>query len=599
MSIILCVIKKGGNMLKLLKNLQKRDLLFIIISTGFIVLQVWLELKIPEYMQTIVSLIISAENSMNEILHNGGLMLVCAVASAISSVIVGFFSARIATNLARRLRGKVFNKVIDFSSAEVKHFSTASLITRTTNDITQVQNILAMGLQLLIKAPVMAIWALCKIVSTNWQWTTATAVSVGIIFVFIVLIIIAVLPKFKKVQTLTDNLNRVTREELMGTRVVRAFNAEQYQSDKFEKANDDITKTHLFIVNFMSFLEPVMMLVMSGLPLAIYLIGAWLIHGEANILTQTEIFSQMTTFSTYAIQVVMSFVMLVMIFIMLPRAQVSAKRILEVLETKSTIVDGKGSDTPIKKGEVQFVNVGFKYPDAEEYVLHDISFKAERGQTVAFIGSTGSGKSTLINLVPRLYDATEGQVIVDGVNVKDYKISDLNNIVGYIAQKPILFSGTVNSNVKFGEVDGKKVPDENVDYALDISQSKFVYELENQKDARIDQGGKNVSGGQKQRLAIARALARKPEILIFDDSFSALDYKTDKLLREAIKEKAEGTTCLIVAQRIGTIKNADKIIVLDSGKIVGEGTHDELMESCEVYKEIALSQLSKEELENA
>ena len=599
MSIILCVIKKGGNMLKLLKNLQKRDLLFIIISTGFIVLQVWLELKIPEYMQTIVSLIISAENSMNEILHNGGLMLVCAVASAISSVIVGFFSARIATNLARRLRGKVFNKVIDFSSAEVKHFSTASLITRTTNDITQVQNILAIGLQLLIKAPVMAIWALCKIVSTNWQWTTATAVSVGIIFVFIVVIIIAVLPKFKKVQTLTDNLNRVTREELTGTRVVRAFNAEQYQADKFEKANDDITKTHLFTVNFMSFLEPVMMLVMSGLPLAIYLIGAWLIHGEANILTQTEIFSQMTTFSTYAIQVVMSFVMLVMIFIMLPRAQVSAKRILEVLETKSTIVDGKGSDTPIKKGEVQFVNVGFKYPDAEEYVLHDISFKAERGQTVAFIGSTGSGKSTLINLVPRLYDATEGQVIVDGVNVKDYKISDLNNIVGYIAQKPILFSGTVNSNVKFGEVDGKKVPDENVDYALDISQSKFVYELENQKDARIDQGGKNVSGGQKQRLAIARALARKPEILIFDDSFSALDYKTDKLLREAIKEKAEGTTCLIVAQRIGTIKNADKIIVLDSGKIVGEGTHDELMESCEVYKEIALSQLSKEELENA
>ena len=599
MSIILCVIKKGGNMLKLLKNLQKRDLLFIIISTGFIVLQVWLELKIPEYMQTIVSLIISVENSMNEILHNGVLMLVCAVASAISSVIVGFFSARIATNLARRLRGKVFNKVIDFSSAEVKHFSTASLITRTTNDITQVQNILAIGLQLLIKAPVMAIWALCKIVSTNWQWTTATAVSVGIIFVFIVVIIIAVLPKFKKVQTLTDNLNRVTREELTGTRVVRAFNAEQYQSDKFEKTNDDITKTHLFIVNFMSFLEPVMMLVMSGLPLAIYLIGAWLIHGEANILTQTEIFSQMTTFSTYAIQVVMSFVMLVMIFIMLPRAQVSAKRILEVLETKSTIVDGKGSDAPIKKGEVQFVNVGFKYPDAEEYVLHDISFKAERGQTVAFIGSTGSGKSTLINLVPRLYDATEGQVIVDGVNVKDYKISDLNNIVGYIAQKPILFSGTVNSNVKFGEVDGKKVPDENVDYALDISQSKFVYELENQKDARIDQGGKNVSGGQKQRLAIARALARKPEILIFDDSFSALDYKTDKLLREAIKEKAEGTTCLIVAQRIGTIKNADKIIVLDSGKIVGEGTHDELMESCEVYKEIALSQLSKEELENA
>lgn len=586
-------------MLKLLKNLQKKDFLFILISTALIVLQVSLELKIPEYMQTIVQLIISESDPMNEILKNGGLMLACALCSAVLAVIVGFFAARIATNFARRLREMVFEKVNSFSTAEIKHFSTASLITRTTNDITQVQGILAMGLQLLIKAPVMAIWALLKIVSTNWQWTTATAASVLFIFAFIVVIMVCVLPKFKKIQELTDNLNKVTREELTGTRVVRAFNAEQYQSDKFEKANADITKTHLFTISFMSFLDPVMMVVMSGLPLAIYLIGANLIYNTASPLDQLTLFTQMTTFSTYAIQVVMSFVLLVMIFIMLPRAQVSARRISEILETKSSVVDGNGASLPIKTGEVQFVNVGFKYPDAEEYVLHDISFKAEKGQTVAFIGSTGSGKSTLINLVPRLYDATEGQVIVDGVNVKDYKISDLNNIVGYIAQKPVLFSGTVNSNIKFGEVRGEKVTDGDVDFAIDVSQSNFVNSLDGGKDARIDQGGKNVSGGQKQRLAIARALARKPEILIFDDSFSALDYKTDKLLREAIKEKSGDTTCLIVAQRIGTIKDADKIIVLNNGRIVGEGTHSELMETNEIYREIAYSQLSKEELQDA
>ena len=407
------------------------------------------------------------------------------------------------------------------------------------------------------------------------------------------------MPKFKKFQQLTDNINRVTREGLTGTRVVRAFNAEGFQEKKFKEVNDEMTKNDLFVNRAMSFLDPVMALIMNGLPLAIYIIGASLIFNTTGLLDKAVLFANMTTFSAYAIQVVMSFVMLITIFIMFPRAQVSAIRINEVLNTKNSIVDGNGTDEPIKTGEVQFVNVGFKYPEAEEYVLHDISFKAEKGQTVAFIGSTGSGKSTLINLVPRLYDATEGQVIVDGVNVKDYTIEQLNDKIGYISQKAILFKGSVKSNVTLGEKGGLKPNKEEIENALDISQAKFVYDLDGEIDAEIDQGGKNVSGGQKQRISIARAIARKPEILIFDDSFSALDYKTDKNLRAAIKEKLSDTTCLIVAQRIGTIKNADKIIVLDNGRIVGEGKHNELMKNCSVYKEIALSQLSKEELKNA
>ncbi len=585
-------------MLKQLKYLQKKEWLLALFSIGIIVLQVWLELKIPEYMSTITRLVETSGSEMSEILKNGGYMLACAIASAITSVIVGYFAAVIASRLAKRIRSLVFNKVINFSDAEIKRFSTASLITRTTNDISQVQMIVAMGLQLLIKAPIMAIWAICKILDKSWQWTLATGIAVGIVFVFIIIIVIAALPKFKKIQDLTDNLNRVTRENLTGVRVVRAYNAEDYQEKKFEKANLDITKSHLFVNKFLSFLDPVMSIVMSGLPLSIYLIGASLIY-NAGPINKLLLFSDMVVFSSYAIQIVMSFVMLVMIFIMLPRAAVSAKRINAVLDTKPSILSGEGTDKPIKTGEVQFVNVGFKYPDAEEYMLHDVNFKAEKGQVVAFIGSTGSGKSTLINLVPRLYDATEGQVIVDGVNVKDYTPEQLNNKIGYIAQKAVLFSGTVKSNVSFGTVEGKKPSDEDIERALDISQSSFVKTLPEGIDSRIDQGGKNVSGGQKQRLAIARALARKPEILIFDDSFSALDYKTDKLLREALKEKSADTTCLIVAQRIGTIKNADKIIVLDSGHVVGEGKHDELMKNCKVYKEIALSQLSKEELANA
>lgn len=585
-------------MLKLLKYLQKKEVGMIILSIGFIVLQVWLDLEIPDYMSTITTLVQTPGSSINDILLNGGYMLACAVASAITTIIVGFLAAKIASRLARRIRSLVFNKVVNFSMAEVKHFSTASLITRTTNDISQIQMIIAMGLQLLVRAPVMAIWAICKITSKSFEWTLATAIAVVFLMVIIITVIAVSVPKFRKIQTYIDNLNRISRESLTGTRVVRAFNAEEYQNNKFEKANNDITKTHLFINKFMSVFDPAMMIVMNGLPLSIYVIGAFLIS-NAGMLDKLKIFSDMMVFSSYAIQVVMSFVMLVMIFFMLPRAQVSARRINEVLHTKPTILSGEGTDKPIKVGEIQFVNVGFKYPDAEEYVLHNINFKAEKGQVVAFIGSTGSGKSTLINLVPRIYDATEGQVIVDGVNVKDYTIEQLNNKIGYISQKAVLFSGTVESNITMGTKDGQKPTAEDIDRALEISQSNFVKEWPDGINSRIDQGGKNVSGGQKQRLSIARALARNPEILIFDDSFSALDYKTDKMLRQAIHEKLSDTTCLIVAQRIGTIKDADKIIVLDSGHIVGEGTHEELMQNCKIYKEIALSQLSKEELKNA
>ena len=584
-------------MLKQLKHLTKKDWLFALIIAVFVVCDVYCELKIPEYMQQIV-ITIKSGGTTNDILANGAKMLMFAVFAILSVIIAKFFSSRVAIGLGKKLRSKIYNKVIDFSDAEIKKFSTSSLINRTTNDVVQVQSIVAMGLTLLVKAPVMAVMAIIKIVNTNLAWTLATAIAVGIIFITLLIITFVAIPKFKKIQTLTDNLNKITRENLTGTRVVRAFNAEDYQQSKFEKANEEITDNHLFISKTMSLIDPTMTIVMNGLPLAVYIIGAILIY-NAGMFEKLSILANMTVFGSYSIQVIMSFIALIMIFMQLPRAQVSARRINEVLETKSTIEDGKGTDKPIKTGEIQFVNVGFKYPEAEEYVLHDINFKVKQGEVVAFIGSTGSGKSTLINLVPRIYDATEGQVIVDGVNVKDYTIEQLNDKIGYISQKAILFSGTVKSNVTMGLKNGEKPTDDDIKNALDIAQAKFVYKLDGGVEARIDQGGKNVSGGQKQRISIARALARKPEILIFDDSFSALDYKTDKALREALKTKAEGTTCLIVAQRIGTIKNADKIIVLDKGSVVGEGKHDELMKNCSIYKEIALSQLSKEELKNA
>ena len=582
-------------MFRLLKFLKKREVFVILFIIGLIVGNVWLELQIFDYMNTITRFITAGGNNTRDILINGGYMLACAVGSALGAVVVNFFVTRLSGRLGKRIRSAIYDKVMNFSNAEIKRFSTSSLITRTTNDVTQVQNLFSMGIRMLVRAPVMAIMALCKIASSNVSWTIATVVSVVVLVSIILFIVTLSLPKFKKFQMLTDNINRVTREGLTGTRVVRAFNAEDYQEKKFKKVNDEMTKNDLFVNKTMALMDPSMALVMNGLPLSIYIIGASLIHNNPSV----KLFSNMVTFSGYAIQVVMSFVMLIAIFVMFPRAQVSASRINEVLDTKNSIEDGEGSTEPIKTGEVQFVNVGFKYPDAEEYVLHDISFKAKKGETVAFIGSTGSGKSTLINLVPRLYDATEGQVIVDGVNVKDYTLEQLNDKIGYISQKAVLFNGTVRSNVTLGEKNGLKANEEEVKKALEIAQADFVYDLSGGLDSEIDQGGKNVSGGQKQRLSIARAIARNPEILIFDDSFSALDYKTDKNLRASIKENLSETTCLIVAQRIGTIKNADKIIVLDKGRIVGEGKHDELMKNCAVYKEIALSQLTKEELKNA
>lgn len=587
-------------MFRLLRFVKKRELPIVLFIVALIVGNVWLELKIFDYMKEITTIISNPAliGNTRDIWINGGYMLGCAVGSALGAVVVNFFVARLSARLGMRIRSAVYDKVMSFSDAEIKHFSTASLITRSTNDVTQVQNLFSMGIRMIVRAPVTAIMALCKIASSDISWTIATVAAVVFLVIIILIIVLVALPKFRKIQTLTDNLNRVTREGLTGTRVVRAFNAECYQETKFEKVNDDVTKNNLFINRMMSLLDPAMSLIMNGLPLSIYIIGASLIANSA-FPEKITLFANMTIFSGYAIQVVMSFVMLIAIFIMFPRAQVAATRINEILHTKNSIVDGNGTDKPIKTGEVQFVNVGFKYPDAEEYVLHDINFKAEKGQVIAFIGSTGSGKSTLINLVPRFYDATEGQVIVDGVNVKDYTLEQLNNKIGYISQKAVLFSGTVKSNIILGEKDGLKPNDEEIKKALEISQSKFVDDLPNGVDSEINQGGKNVSGGQKQRLSIARALARDPEILIFDDSFSALDYKTDKELRQALKEKAADKTCLIVAQRIGTIKNADKIIVLDEGTVVGEGTHDELMANCKIYKEIALSQLSKEELKNA
>lgn len=586
-------------MFKLLKFLKKTEYLLILFIVGLIVCNVWLELKIFDYMREITTIIASSNVDINKIWINGGFMIACAIGSAIGAVIVNFFVTRLSAKLGERIRSAVYDKVMSFSIAEVKHYSTASLITRSTNDVTQVQNLFSMGIRMIVRAPVMAVMALCKIVSSDISWTIATVCAVVFLVLMILIIVVVAVPKFRKIQTLTDNLNRVTREGLTGTRVVRAFNAEDYQEKKFEKVNKDMTDNDLFINVSMSLMDPVMALIMNGLPLSIYIIGASLIYNSQNLMDKITLFANMTTFSGYAIQVIMSFVMLIAIFIMFPRAQVSATRINEVLNTKNSIIEGDGTSEPIKTGEVQFVNVGFKYPDAEDYVLHDISFKAEKGQTIAFIGSTGSGKSTLINLVPRLYDATEGQVIVDGVNVKDYTQEQLNDKIGYISQKAVLFNGSVKENISLGEKNGLKPSDEEIAKAIDVSQSNFVYDLAGGLDATIDQGGKNVSGGQKQRISIARAIARNPEILIFDDSFSALDYKTDKMLRGAIKEKLSDVTCLIVAQRIGTIKNADKIIVLDEGRIVGEGTHDELMKNCPVYKEIALSQLSKEELKNA
>ncbi len=584
-------------MLKIFRYLKKKEWLMIAISMIFIVSQVWLDLKLPDYMSEITKLIQTEGSKISEVIAAGAKMLVCAVGSMLMAVIVGYFAAKIAAGFAQRLRLLMFKKVTDFSMEEINRFSTASLITRSTNDITQIQMFIAMGLQVMIKAPILAVWAICKILGKSWQWTAATGGAVAFLMLIIAIVIIFALPRFKVIQNLNDNLNRVTRENLTGIRVVRAYNAENYQQRKFEKANEELTENHLFTGRVMSIMSPSMTIILSGISLAIYWIGAYLIN-KADMMNKINIFSDMVVFSSYAIQVIMAFTMLTMIFIMLPRAAVSANRLNEVLNTKPKIIDGNKIPEG-NEGTIEFRNVSFKYPDAAGYVLRNISFKANKGDTVAFIGSTGSGKTTLVNLIPRFYDATEGEVLVDGINVKEYKLEELNNKLGYVPQKAVMFSGTVSSNVAYGENGTDGYTEQNIRQAVDIAQgTEFVEKMENQYEALIAQGGANISGGQKQRLAIARAVCRKPEIYIFDDSFSALDYKTDRILRSALKRETADVTSIIVAQRIGTIKDADQIIVLDNGEIAGAGTHSELLKNCEVYKEIALSQLSKEELEN-
>lgn len=584
-------------MIQLFKKLKAIEWALFGVSLIFIITQVWLDLKLPDYMSEITQLVQTPGSEMNEILVAGGWMLLCAFGSLVTSMIVAAISAKIASNLSARLRLTLFDKVQSFSMEEINNFSTPSLVTRSTNDVNQVQMFIVMGLQMLIKAPILAGWALMKIMDKSWQWTLSTGVAVLVLLLIVGICILIALPRFKRIQKLTDNLNRIARENITGLRVVRAYNAEGYQEGKFETANTELTSTNLVTNSVLAFLMPSISLIMSGLSLAIYWVGAIIIN-QADMPTKMTLFSDMIVFSSYALQVVMAFMMLIMIFMLLPRATVSAKRINEVLNTKLTIQNGTIEASPAGvSGEIEFKNVSFKYADADDYVIENISFKANRGETIAFIGSTGCGKSTLVNLVPRFYDVSEGEILVNGVNVKEYDQKVLRNKVGYVSQKAVLFGGTVQSNVSFGD-NGKVSADiHQVMDAVNIAQATdFVEKMDGTYEAHIAQGGTNLSGGQKQRLSIARAIARRPEILIFDDSFSALDYKTDRRLRSVLKKETLGTTLLIVAQRIGTIKDADKIIVLDEGRIVGMGSHEQLMQTCDVYQEIAYSQLSKEEL---
>ena len=586
-------------MLKILKNMKKKDIISIILIIGLISSQVYLDLKIPDYMSTITRLVQTEGSKMHDIILNGSYMLLCAFGSLASAVVTGYIISKLSSNFSLNIREKLFDKVQNLSMNEIKKFQTSSLITRTTNDVTQVEMIIAMGLQMLIKSPITAIWAITKILNKSWQWSAITASAVLILLIMITILVTIVMPKFKKVQKLTDQINNKTRENIKGIRVIRAFNAEKYQENKFEETNNELTNNQLFTQKAMSFMSPIMYLIMYGLTLAIYFVGAYIIK-DAQMIDKLPLFTDMVVFSSYAMQIVMSFLMLSMIFMIYPRASVSIKRINEVLETENTVKEGTKNvkETQIK-GEVEFKNVSFKYPGADEYVLENISFVAKNGETVAFIGSTGSGKSTLINLVPRFYDVTEGEILIDGINVKEYTEESLYNKLGYIPQKAVMFSGTVSENVSYGKNKHGKISKEQVQEAIKIAQAEeFVLKMDKQYESDIAQGGTNISGGQKQRLAIARAIARKPEIYIFDDSFSALDYNTEKTLRHELKKYTKNATNLIVAQRIGTIMNADKILVLDQGKCVGIGTHKQLLKTCKVYKEIALSQLSKEELEH-
>ncbi|EKN67254.1 ABC transporter ATP-binding protein [Schinkia azotoformans] len=587
-------------MLKIFKYFQKKDWLLVFCSLVFIVTQVGLDLKIPDFMAEITRLVQTEGSKISDVLIQGVYMLLCAVGSMLASMVTVFLAARVAAGFSVRLRDMVFEKNLSFSMEEVSRFSTASLITRSTNDIMQIQMLIIMGLQVVIRAPIMAVWAILKIMGKSWEWTVATGIAVAFLCVLIAIVVFVALPKFRVIQTLTDQLNRVTRENLSGMRVVRAYNAEEYEEEKFESANDDLTRTNLFTSRTMAILFPSIGLMISGMNLAIYWIGAVLIN-DASVPNRLSIFADMIVFSSYAMQIIMAFMMLSMVFIMMPRAAVSAKRINEVLDTNVKIKDGivTKAENPGSSGEIEFRNVSFKYPEAEDYVLKNISFSAHQGETVAIIGSTGSGKSTLLNLIPRFIDATEGEVLVDGMDVRKYSLEALRNKIGYVSQKAIMFSGSVASNVAFGfGEDTTKKEDTQIERAVEIAQGKdFVEKMEGTYEAEIAQSGTNISGGQKQRLSIARAIFKNPEIYLFDDSFSALDYKTDRVLRSRLKKEIENATSIIVAQRIGTIIDADRIIVLDEGEVVGIGTHQELLKTCEVYQEIAHSQLSKEELD--
>ena len=587
-------------MIKLFKNFNKKDILVIFTCILIMIFQVWIELRLPDYMSSITRLIQTDGSKMKDILIEGGHMLACALGSMLSAIVIGFLSSGLSASFSLNIREKIFKKVQKLGITEMKKFSTSSLITRTTNDVTQIEMLISMGLQAMIKAPIMATWAVSKIINKSATLSGIVAVGVVILLITVLTIMMIVSPKFSIVQKLTDRVNNTTRENLMGIRVIRAFNAEEFQQSRFQNVNDELTNTHLTIQKTFAFMSPVMNLVMHFLTLGIYFIGSYLLV-KASMVEKVNLFSNMVVFTSYGMQVIISFLMLTMIFMILPRARVSAGRINEVLESDVLVKEGSLTKKKTKEiGTVEFVDVSFKYPDADEYLLKNISFKANKGETIAFIGSTGSGKSTLINLIPRFYDATEGKILVDGVDVKEYKQETLNNLIGYVSQKAFMFSKSVKDNIKFGSSGKKKSTDKDIEKALEVAQAiDFVSELDGKMDAHIARGGTNISGGQKQRLSIARAIARNPEIYIFDDSFSALDYKTDSVLRRELKKYTKDATILIVAQRIGTIINADKIVVLDKGECVGIGTHKELLKKCPVYKEIALSQFREEELENA
>ena len=586
-------------MIKLFKNLEKKDYVIMLLVATLVILSVYIDLKLPEFMSDITRLVQTEDSTIKEILKSGLYMMICAVSSLICTIIVGYLTSLLAARFSKNIRKKIFEKVESFGIAEIKKFQTSSLITRTTNDVTQIEMLLAMGLQLLIKSPVMAIWALMKILGKSGELSMITGVGVVLIVLTNLYIIKSVTPRFEKMQKLTDKVNGVTRENLTGIRVIRAFNAENFQKKRFGEVNNELSNTQLLNSKTFAIMQPMINFVMHFQHLGIYFVGAFIII-KSGMVDKINTFSNMVVFSSYGMQVIISFLMLTMIFMIWPRAQVSAKRINEVLDEEISILDGKHSDKTDEKGTIEFKNVSFKYPDADEYLLKNISFKVEQGETIAFIGSTGSGKSTLINLVPRLYDVTDGEILVDGVNVKDYKFSALNNKIGYIPQKAVMFTGTVEENIAYGDNGKGKITQDKIKEAIKVAQAKdFVEKMENQYKSHIARGGTNVSGGQKQRLSIARAIARDPEIYIFDDSFSALDYQTDLKLRNELKKYTKNATNMIVAQRIGTIMNADKIVVLDKGECVGIGTHKELLNNCKIYKEIALSQLSEEELENA